>query len=138
MNKSYKDYLKELPSRTGIVDIDITGGVTKFQFKGQFTCRVPSMNDYILADKKRAALNGGVPDEELDQSVAQTTSMLSYLSVVIEESPKWWQEDLLHGVECLDANLIIILHDKVKAFEADWKRKVWGEPEKDKKSEKGE
>lgn len=140
MNKSYADYLKELPSRVGQIDIDVTGSISKYPWKGTFTCKVPTLRDYILADQKRAALNGGVPDEELDRSIAQTTQMLAYLSVVLEETPKWWREDLKNGSDCLDVNLIVILHDKVKTFENEWKEKVWGsnepKPEEDgKKSE---
>ena len=136
--KSYKDYLKELPPRTGHIDIDLEGSVTRFPFRGTFTCRVPNIQDYILADKKRAALNGGVSDDELDHSVAKTTQMLAYLSVVIEESPSWWKEDLKNGADCLDLNLILILYDKVKAFEKNWKAQVWGIEKGEKDAGKGE
>lgn len=135
MTKSYQDYLKELPSRTGIVSIDVTGSVTQFPFKGEFTCRVPNIDDYVLADKKRAALNGGVPEDELDSSIAKTTTMLAFLSVVLEEVPTWWKKDLKNGVNCLDANLIIILHGKVKAFIDGWKKEVWGENESKRKED---
>lgn len=128
MQKSYKDYLKELPSREGEVEIDVKGSVTGYLFKGTFTCSVPNMQDYILADRKRAALNGGVPDDELDETIARTTAILSYLSVVLKKWPSWW-EDMKLGSECLDANLIIILHDQVKNFEKEWKNKVWGNAE---------
>ena len=125
--KSYADYLKELPSRIGEIEIDLKGSVSGFPFKGTFSCRIPSIQDYILADQKRAALNGGIPDDELDSTIAQTTQMLAYISVVLENSPKWWKEDLKSGSDCLDINLLIVLYDKFKAFEMEWKKKVYGE-----------
>jgi len=127
--KSYADYLKELPDRTCEIEVDLVGSVTKFPFKGTFRCRVPNVQDYIQADKKRAALNGGVPEEELDETIARTTQMLSYLSVVLEDAPNWWKKDLKNGIDCLDTNLIIILYEDVKAFELSWKQKVWGNAE---------
>lgn len=133
--KSYQDYLKDLPSRVGQIDIDIVGSKSKYPWKGTFSCKVPSIKDYILADQKRAALNGGIPDDELDDTVAKTTAMLSYLSVVIQDFPNWWKEDLQMGTECMDVNLIVDLHDKVKKFEKNWKEQVWGNEESDEQKE---
>lgn len=121
-----KSFDKDLPDTTKEITLEVVGSVTKKKFVGEFTCKIPNMEDQVLIAKAEANANGQYP-MYLDSGVLKLNKMHAYLKyTIIGIVPKFWQESK-NGIQLRDMNVIEELYNKVLAFEEEWIKKVWGE-----------
>lgn len=120
-----KNLPKKLPDSRNDFDIDVVGEMTGQSFKGEFTCKIPTLRDNALIAKHRAALNGDFA-QFLDLSTLKLHQMISYLRYTLEKAPKFWRESD-NGYELLDMNVVEAVYDKALEFEESWMKQIWGE-----------
>lgn len=124
-----KDLKKSLPSMENSFSIVALEGIlTKKQFEGNFTCKIPNMKTQALIAKHKAMLNGGM-EASLDLGTRNLHHMLAYLRYTLTDYPKWWKENDL-GYELFDINVIEEVYAKVLSFEKEWLESIWGPEEK--------
>lgn len=132
-----KDFDKDLPSTTKDIPLEITGSITKRRFVGEFTCKIPNIDDQIMIAKAEANSNGQYP-MYLESGVLKANKMLAYLKyTLVGPYPKFWQESNL-GRQLRDLNVIEELYNKVIEFENEWTEKLWSEPKEEVTISKGE
>jgi hypothetical protein len=126
---------KEIPETSTDFTVQVEGTITKKQFIGEFTCKIPRRKEQCFIDKHRAALNGTTP-ELLEESTLVFHHMISYLRYTITESPKWWKESDL-GYDLYDEHVVKAVYDAVLDFETTWLKKVWGDEAVEKLQSRG-
>lgn len=123
---------KTLPSRNAEFEIDIVGSLTKSDYKGGFSCKIPNQRAQSLIAKHKAFLNAGF-DATLDKQIKNLHHMVSYLKFTIDKAPEWFIESD-SGYDLYDTNVVEEIYHKVLKTEEDWLNTVWGS-DKDNESE---
>jgi len=118
-------FKKYIPPTTNFFSVDIRGDTTKYHYTGDFTSKIPTMKDKSLIGRHKGVLNSTL---ELEAEVLILHHVLSYLKFTIVESPTWWKESD-SGYDLYDFNVIQKIYDEVLAFEQEWQKKIWGDPE---------
>jgi hypothetical protein len=80
---------------------------------GEFVCRRVNLGQLREISLIKARLNGGRPDESLDQAIVFLNNMLAHLQVALLKAPEWWQPD-----EFYNSDIISTVFEEVMAFEA--------------------
>ena len=116
----------KLPSMEYRFDINVLGEESKVNYFGNFLYKRPTIGEKSLIDQMRARLNGDL--RTIDDNVALNNEALSYLRFTLREYPDFWKESQF-GFNLIDENVLLEIYNKVVQFEADWRKRVYGEPE---------
>jgi hypothetical protein len=120
MEKSFK-----LPPMEHRFSINVQGEESQVNYMGDFLYKRPTIGEKSLIDQMRARLNGDL--RTIDDNVALNNEALSYLRFTLKEFPDFWKESQF-GFNLVDENVLLEIYNKVVQFEADWRKKVYGEP----------
>lgn len=119
--------LTELPSMEFDFPFEGIGKITKKNYRGEFSYKMPNTKVQCLIDKHFAFLNGELA-QYLDASTIKVHRKVAYLRYTLTDFPKFWKDSDL-GYALMDHNIIDEVHAKVIVFENEWMGKVWGKDE---------
>lgn len=114
----------KLPSMEYRFDINVLGDDSRINFYGGFLYKRPTIGEKSLIDQMRARLNGDL--RTIDENVALNNEALSYLRFTLREYPDFWKESQF-GFNLIDENVLLEIYNKVVLFEAEWRKKVYGD-----------
>lgn len=116
----------KLPSMEYRFSITVQGDSSQQMYLGDFLYKRPTIGERSLIDQMRARLNGDL--RTIDEGIALNNEALSYLRFTLKEYPDFWK-DSNFGFNLMDENVLLEIYNKVVLFEAEWRKKVYGEPE---------
>jgi len=100
------------------------GEESGINWTGDFVYRRPTLRERALIDVMAKRLGGDLAT--IDRDVAYYNEASAHLRFTLKEYPDWWK-DTDFGGSLYDANVIMDLYDKILEFEANWRRKAFGD-----------
>lgn len=120
-----------LPPNEKTFTINVVGDTSKQNWTGEFTAVcMPNLRQKSEASIMEAQLNRDLMT--LDQDTILYHRMVASLSQRLIAAPEWWLSSD-NGRNLLDANVIFEVFKECVAAEKEWKEKVWGKEEEEKK-----
>ena len=117
----------KLPSMEYRFEINIQGEESKVNYMGSFLYKRPSIGQKTLIEQMKSRLNGGLPNG-INEDIALNNEAMAYLRFTLVEYPDFWK-DSQFGFSLMDENVLLEIYNKVVLFEAEWRKKVYGEPD---------
>lgn len=112
-----------LPNMEYRFKIQMVGEESQINWVGEFLYRRPSLRERSAIDALRARLNADL--RTLNEDTVALNECLSLLRMTLKEYPEWWKDSDFGG-DLYDANIVIEIHNKCMAWEAEWRKKLMG------------
>jgi hypothetical protein len=113
-----------MPSTTKTFHVEYKDPENGRVYGGEFTVKRLNMGDIRQVAIKKAQLNGGVKEENLDTSIRFINAMLAHLEFALIKFPDWWQPDTFYS-----ADVISDIYEEVISFETSFREPVQKQPE---------
>ena len=123
----------ELPPMHKVVHVEYTDPETELLYAGDFTIKRLTLGELRQAAIRRAQLNGGIPEEAIEENIRFLNAVLSKLEFNIVSSPEWWNPDAFFS-----GRVIFDLYDEVTKFEDSFRRPARGGSQTSEASGKGQ
>lgn len=116
-----------------IFTIDFESEEDRCTYKGQFTCKKPSVLDKSKIGVKHAQLNGGrtlirengkVVAGDIDEMTDFINYIFAFLEFTLIQKPQWWDLNTI-----TDINLVIKVYEEVDKFIGSFRPKTEGTKE---------
>ena len=109
----------ELPSKTSVFDFTHEGELTGKKYEGQFTVIAAlNMGQRHALEMEKTRLLGNYLNPT--DALAGMAIILGNLRTKIIDSPEWWRQSN-GGLEIMDEDVLVALHNKIKEVEAKWR-----------------